>query len=42
MQHPKGIYTLSEELISANLESLAKVGIKANRSMFDTNLVAEV
>jgi ABC-type nitrate/sulfonate/bicarbonate transport system substrate-binding protein len=42
MQHPKGIYTLSEEAISANLESLAKVGIKANRSMFDTNLITEV
>jgi hypothetical protein len=42
MEHPKGVYTLSEEAISANLESLAKVGIKASRSMFDTNLVAEI
>jgi ABC-type nitrate/sulfonate/bicarbonate transport system substrate-binding protein len=42
MQNPKGIYTLSDADIEANLESLSKVGIKANKSMFDTSLVAEV
>lgn len=41
MNHPKGLFTISDGAIDANLESLAKVGIKATKAMFDTNLVAE-
>ena len=37
-----GIFSMSEESIAANLEALAKVGIKGTREMFDTTLLAEL
>jgi ABC-type nitrate/sulfonate/bicarbonate transport system substrate-binding protein len=42
MEHPQGLFTMSEEGIQRNLESLAKLGIPAKRDMFDTTLVPEI
>ncbi|MBV8534756.1 MAG: ABC transporter substrate-binding protein [Alphaproteobacteria bacterium] len=42
MDHPKGIYTMTDEAIDRNIEALARVGIKAPRTMFDTTVVPEV
>ena len=39
---PDGIFAMSDESIAANLEALAKVGIKGTREMFDTTLLAEI
>lgn len=37
-----GIFSMSDEAIAKNIESLGQVGIKATRDMFDTSLLAEV
>lgn len=42
IESPKGIFSMSEEAIAANIESLAAVGIKAKRDHFDTTVLAEV
>lgn len=42
MDTPNGIYAMSEEGISRNIEALDKLGIKANRDLFDTTLLAEI
>ena len=42
MEHPEGIFAMTEEGIAANLEALAQVGIKGRRDMFDTTLLDEV
>ncbi len=42
METPKGIYSMSEASIEANLRALAAIGIKGNRKMFDTTLLAEI
>jgi ABC-type nitrate/sulfonate/bicarbonate transport system substrate-binding protein len=42
MDHPQGFYVLSDEGIERNIETLAKLGIKAPRGMFDTTVVAEL
>lgn len=42
IEHPKGLYTMTEEDITRNLQALENVGIKAPRSMFDTTVVAEL
>jgi ABC-type nitrate/sulfonate/bicarbonate transport system substrate-binding protein len=42
IESPNGIFSMSEESITANLEALAKVGIKGTREMFDTTLLAEL
>jgi hypothetical protein len=39
---PHGIFAMTEEGIAKNIEALARVGIKANKSMFDTSLLAEI
>ena len=39
MQHPGGIYSMSEPAIQANIQSLSAVGINATREMFVTDLV---
>jgi ABC-type nitrate/sulfonate/bicarbonate transport system substrate-binding protein len=42
MDEPKGLYTMSEEAIERNIVALEKLGIKAQRSMFDTTVVSEI
>jgi ABC-type nitrate/sulfonate/bicarbonate transport system substrate-binding protein len=42
MEHPQGLYAMSDEGIQRNIESLAKLGIGAKRDMFDTTLLAEI
>ena len=42
IESPKGIFSMSEDAIAANIESLAAVGIKAKRDHFDTTVLAEV
>lgn len=42
MDHPKGMFFMDEEGIQKNLDSLAKVGVKADKDMFDTSLLAEI
>jgi hypothetical protein len=42
MQHPNGLYTMTEEDIARNLDGLAKLGLKGKRDMFDTTVLAEV
>lgn len=42
IEHPDGIFAMTEEGIAANLEALAKVGIKGSRDMFDTSLLDEI
>jgi len=39
---PAGIYSMSEAGIAANIKYLAGIGIKAERSMFDTSLLEQV
>jgi hypothetical protein len=40
MQTPSGIYSMTESGIAANIGYLKSVGIAADRSMFDTSLLA--
>lgn len=42
IENDGGIFSMSEESIQANLDSLAKVGIKGSRDMFDTTLLEEI
>lgn len=42
IENAKGVYTMSEEAIAANIEALAAVGITAKREHFDTTVLEEV
>ncbi len=42
METPKGVYYMSDDGISRNIEALARFGEKVNRDLFDTSLFAEV
>ncbi|WP_206615572.1 ABC transporter substrate-binding protein [Solirhodobacter olei] len=42
IETPKGIFSMTEEGIDANLKALADVGIKGTRKMFDTTLLEEI
>lgn len=42
IQTSKGIFSMSEEDINANIESLNSIGLKATRDMFDATLLNEV
>ena len=42
VESPQGIYTMTDEDIAKNIDALGRVGIKANKTMFDTSLLAEV
>jgi ABC-type nitrate/sulfonate/bicarbonate transport system substrate-binding protein len=42
MNHPKGLFTITEEVIELNLKSLSSVGITGRKDMFDTSLLAEI
>lgn len=42
MEHPKGVFTMDEAWIDGNIASLAKVGIKVSRDIFDPSLLAEI
>jgi ABC-type nitrate/sulfonate/bicarbonate transport system substrate-binding protein len=39
---PRGIFSMSEEGIAANIQYLKSIGIAADRSMFDTTLLEQV
>jgi len=42
IESPSGIFSMSDEAISKNIEALAQVGIKAPKEVFDTSLLAEI
>lgn len=42
MEHPNGIFAMTDEGIAKNIEALGQVGIKATKDMFDTSLLAEI
>lgn len=42
MEADGGFFAMSEEAIDANLKALGEIGIKGDRSMFDTTLLDEV
>jgi ABC-type nitrate/sulfonate/bicarbonate transport system substrate-binding protein len=42
MEHPQGLFTMTEEAIARNIDALEKIGIKARRDMFDTTVVPEI
>ncbi|MBY5972457.1 ABC transporter substrate-binding protein [Ferrimonas balearica] len=42
IQHPDGIFAMDDEWIAATIESMHKVGIEADESMFDTSLLKEI
>ena len=42
MEHPDGIFAMTEEGIEANLKALREVGIEGTREMFDTTLLDEI
>jgi ABC-type nitrate/sulfonate/bicarbonate transport system substrate-binding protein len=42
IQHPKGVFTMSEASIKACIDALRALDIKAERSHFDTTLLARV
>jgi ABC-type nitrate/sulfonate/bicarbonate transport system substrate-binding protein len=42
IEHPSGVFTMTEEDIAKNIEALGQVGIAAKREMFDTTLLEEV
>jgi len=42
MEHPRGFYAMTDDGIQRNLDALAKLGVEANRSMFDTSLLGEL
>ena len=42
MENPNGIFFMDDEGIQLNLDTLAKVGVKGTRDMFDTTLLAEI
>ncbi|WP_315835825.1 ABC transporter substrate-binding protein [Bradyrhizobium prioriisuperbiae] len=42
VNHPKGLFTITEEAIEQNLKSLSSVGVTGRKDMFDTSLLAEI
>lgn len=42
IDHPAGIFAMTEEDIASNIAALAQIGIEAPRDVFDTSLLAEV
>lgn len=42
IQHPKGVFTMTEESIRACIEALKSVNLKADRSHFDTTLLEKL
>lgn len=42
IETPKGIFAMSDEDIGKNIDALGRVGIKADKSMFDTTLLTEI
>ena len=42
IENPNGIFWMDDAAIEKNLESLARLGIKAPRAMFDTSLLREL
>jgi ABC-type nitrate/sulfonate/bicarbonate transport system substrate-binding protein len=42
MEHPKGVFFMDDDGVQKNLDSLAKVGVKASKDLFDTSILAEV
>jgi ABC-type nitrate/sulfonate/bicarbonate transport system substrate-binding protein len=42
IEHPQGMFTMTEADIAKNIEALAQVGVKATRDMFDTTVLAEL
>lgn len=42
MEHPEGIFAMTEEGIEGNLSALREVGIEGTRDMFDTTLLEEI
>ncbi|MCX5515479.1 myristoyl transferase [Kaistia algarum] len=42
MQNPKGVFTIDDESIEKNIASLEKIGVKANKDLFDTSILAEL
>jgi ABC-type nitrate/sulfonate/bicarbonate transport system substrate-binding protein len=42
IQHPKGVFTMTEESIRACIEALKAVDLKADRSHFDTTLLEKL
>jgi ABC-type nitrate/sulfonate/bicarbonate transport system substrate-binding protein len=42
MESPNGLFSMSEAGIAANIGYLKSIGIAADRSMFDTSLLAEI
>lgn len=42
IEHPAGIFAMTDEDIQKNLDALAQIGIKGSRDMFDTTLLAEI
>ncbi|MBW3096191.1 ABC transporter substrate-binding protein [Pseudohoeflea coraliihabitans] len=42
MEHPDGIFAMSEESIEANIEALNAVGIAAKREHFDTSVLEDI
>ncbi len=42
MEHPDGLYSMSDDDIERNIKSLELLGIKATKDMFDTSVLAEL
>lgn len=42
MNHPKGVFSMDDAWVDANIASLNKVGIKVSKDLFDTSLLAEI
>ena len=42
IEHPKGIFAMTDEDIEKNIAALGAVGIKATKACFDTSLLAEI
>ncbi len=42
IEHPDGVFSMTEDDIAKNIEALARIGIRAPREVFDTSLLAEI
>jgi NMT1/THI5 like len=42
IEHPDGVFSMTEDDIAKNIEALARIGIRAPREVFDTTLLAEI
>jgi ABC-type nitrate/sulfonate/bicarbonate transport system substrate-binding protein len=42
MENPKGVFTIDDESIAKNIASLEKIGVAANKDLFDPSLLAEL